>query len=100
MSGRMSAKTGFAPRRAKALAVETKVNDGTITSSPGLRSSSRAAISRAWVQLVVSSALAAAEHLAQQGVAALRVVAVAGDPAPRHGVLHIGHLVADHRRLL
>ena len=59
MSGRMSANTGLAPRSTKALAVETNVNDGTMTSSPGLRSSSSAAISRACVQEVVSSALGA-----------------------------------------
>ncbi len=57
MSGRMSANTGRAPRSTKALAVETNVNDGTITSSPGRASSSSAAISRACVQDVVSSAL-------------------------------------------
>ena len=50
----MSTKTGTAPRSAKALAVETKVNDGMITSSPGRRSSSSAAISRAWVHEGVS----------------------------------------------
>jgi len=32
-----STNTGFAPNRANALAVETKVNEGTITSSPGFR---------------------------------------------------------------
>src|SRR5258705_4432094 len=57
VSGRMSAKPGRAPRSTKALTVETNVNDGTITSSPGLISSSSAAISSAWVQDVVSSAL-------------------------------------------
>ncbi len=56
MSGRTSQKTGLAPRRTKALTVETKVNDGTMTSSPGPMSSSRAAISSACVQEVVSSA--------------------------------------------
>ena len=49
VSGRMSTNTGRAPRSTKALAVETKVNDGTITSSPGSRSSSSAAISSACV---------------------------------------------------
>ena len=43
-------KTGLAPRRTNAFTVETKVNEGMITSSPGWISSSRAAISRAWVQ--------------------------------------------------
>jgi hypothetical protein len=45
-----------APRRAKALAVETKVKEGTMTSSPALISSSNAHISSAWVQEVVTSA--------------------------------------------
>src|SRR6516165_7163122 len=36
--------------------VETKVNDGTITSSPGSKSKSNAVISSAWVHEVVSSA--------------------------------------------
>ena len=56
VSGRTSQNTGFAPRRTKALAVETKVNDGTITSSPGRTSSSSAAISSACVHDVVTSA--------------------------------------------
>ena len=34
--GSMSAKTGVAPVRATELAVAAKVNDGTMTSSPGL----------------------------------------------------------------
>ena len=55
MSGRMSTNTGTAPRSAYAFAVETKVNDGMITSSPGSRSSSSAVISSACVQEVVSS---------------------------------------------
>ena len=49
VSGRMSTNTGPAPRSTNALAVETKVNDGMITSSPGSRSSSSAAISSAAV---------------------------------------------------
>ena len=59
VSGRLSTNTGTAPRRTKALAVLTKVNVGRITSSPGPTFSSSAAISRAWVQLVVSSTLPA-----------------------------------------
>ena len=54
VSGRMSTNTGTAPRSAKALAVETNVNDGMITSSPGCRSSRSAHISSAWVHDVVS----------------------------------------------
>ena len=59
MSGRMSTKTGTAPRSANALAVETKVNDGMITSSPGPTSASSAAISSAAVHECVSRAAAA-----------------------------------------
>ena len=51
----MSTNTGVAPRIATALAVETNVNGGTITSSPGPRLSSSAAMSSAWVHDVVSS---------------------------------------------
>ena len=56
VSGRMSTKTGTAPRSTAALAVDTKVNDGMMTSSPGARSNSMAAISIAAVQEWVSSA--------------------------------------------
>ena len=42
VSGRMSQKTGRAPRWTKALAVETKVKAGTITSSPGREIEERA----------------------------------------------------------
>ena len=44
---RISIKMGFAPRKTKAFTVETKVKEGTITSSPGLISNSIAAISSA-----------------------------------------------------
>ena len=54
VSERESTKTGTAPYSAKALAVDTKVYDGTITSSPGFKSHKRADISSAWVQEVVS----------------------------------------------
>ncbi len=56
VSGRMSTKTGTAPRSTAALAVDTKVNDGMMTSSPGARSNSMAAISIAAVQEWVSRA--------------------------------------------
>ena len=51
----MSQKTRPAPWRANASAVVVKVNDGTITVSPGPRSSSIADSSRAAVHEVVSS---------------------------------------------
>ena len=41
----MSANTGVAPTRTTAFAVDTKVNDGRMTSSPGPSSRSIAAIS-------------------------------------------------------
>ena len=56
VSGRTSTNTGTAPRRTKALAVETKVNDGMMTSSPGPMSARIAAISSAAVHECVSSA--------------------------------------------
>ena len=51
----MSTKMGLAPRRTTALAVETNVYDGRMTSSEGPKSHRIAAISRAEVQDVVSS---------------------------------------------
>jgi len=57
VSSPLSAKTMRAPRSTKALTVETKVKLGAITSSPGPMSARMAAISRASVQEVVSSAL-------------------------------------------
>lgn len=58
VSARMSTNTGTAPRSTNAFAVETKVKDGMITSSPGTRSSRIAAISSAAVHEWVSSARA------------------------------------------
>ena len=55
MSGRMSAKTGRAPRRTNAFAVETKVNDGMITSSPGAEVEEQGGHLEGVVQEVVSS---------------------------------------------
>jgi len=57
VSDRESTKTGTALYRANALAVDTKVYDGTITSSPGFKLHSKADISSAWVQEVVSKVL-------------------------------------------
>jgi hypothetical protein len=56
VSFRESTNTGLAPNIANALAVETKVYEGTMTSSPGERLQSNADISRAWVHEVVSRA--------------------------------------------
>ncbi len=50
VSGLISTKTGTAPLSTKALAVETNVKEGKITSSPTLISERMAAISRAVVQ--------------------------------------------------
>ena len=52
----MSTNTGVAPRRTKALAVETNVKDGMITSSPGPTPLRIAAISSAAVHEWVSNA--------------------------------------------
>ena len=54
----MSAKTGRAPARTNAFAVETNVKDGRMTSSPGPTAQRSAAISSAAAQDVVSSAFA------------------------------------------
>src|SRR5258708_582904 len=62
VSGRISTKTGFAPARTTALAVDTNVNEGMITSSPGLRSQSIAASSRAEVHDGVISTLGIAKR--------------------------------------
>src|SRR4051812_14101347 len=56
VSARTSAKIGRAPRRASALAVDVKVNEGRTNSSPGPRSRSRPHISSASVHEVVKSA--------------------------------------------
>jgi hypothetical protein len=50
----------------KALMVETKVKDGTMTSSPGWISSKKAAISSAWVQEVVNKAFATPSRCSSQ----------------------------------
>jgi hypothetical protein len=57
--GRMSTNTGTAPRKTKALAVETNVYDGMMTSSLAFTSASRAAISSPAVQECVSIDFAA-----------------------------------------
>ena len=56
VSGRMSTKVTVAPRKTKAFAVETKVYEGMMTSSPGDMSHKIADISRALVQDVVRRA--------------------------------------------
>ena len=56
VSGRISTKTAFAPRRTNASAVDTNVYDGIITSSPGCISAKIAAISVACVHDVVNKA--------------------------------------------
>jgi hypothetical protein len=69
VSGRMSTKTGTAPRSANALAVDTKVKEGITTSSPASRSRSSAASSRASVQEVVRRTLAAPSTCSRQASA-------------------------------
>jgi hypothetical protein len=58
VSGRMSTNTGTPPRTATALAVETNVNEGMITSSPGPIPARMIAISSAAEQEGVISASA------------------------------------------
>jgi hypothetical protein len=62
----MSTNTGTAPRSATALAVETNVNEGMITSSPGARSARIAASSSADVQEPVRSTRAAPVRCSSQ----------------------------------
>ena len=87
MSGRMSTNTGRAPRRTKALTVETKVKDGTITSSPGCDVEQE----RRHLQRVGARGRQQrrrdAELLAQELAAAARELAVAGDVAARERLL-------------
>jgi len=59
VSGRMSTNTGTPPRSTNAFAVETKVYEGMMTSSPGSMPARIAAMSSAAVHECVSSALAA-----------------------------------------
>ena len=80
----------FAPRRTKALAVETKVKEGTMTSSPGFRFRRIAAISRAWVQEVVSIRALHAQEGFEHGVAGFGEAAVAGDV---HAIERAGHVI-------
>ena len=54
VAGWMSTKIIFAPLRAKALAEETNVKEGTTTSSPSFTSIAKAANSNAEVQLAVN----------------------------------------------
>ncbi len=62
----MSAKTGRAPTRSAAFALETKVKEGQITSWPGPIPSASRASSSAWVQDVVSSTRWAPSMLARR----------------------------------
>ena len=57
VSERISTKTGTPPRKTNALAVEEKVYDDMITSSPGCMSAKSADISSAALHECVSSAL-------------------------------------------
>ena len=65
----MSQKTSPAPWRANASAVVVKVKEGTMTVSPGSRSSSIAESSRAAVHEVVSSTSSAPVCSARSAVA-------------------------------
>ena len=80
----MSAKTIRAPRNAKAFAVDTKVKEGTMTSSPGWMSSSRAHISSACVQDVVTIALGTPSVCSKKRMAPFGVSLIPGNLADGH----------------
>ena len=97
MSGRMSAKTGRAPRSTNAFTVETNVNDGTITSSPGRKSSSSAAISSACVHDVVSSARRTPSVLSSSAWQRLGERVVASERAGARRLRDVLELATDDR---
>ena len=94
------AKTGRAPRRTNAFSVETNVNDGAITSSPGPTSSSRAAISSACVHDVVRSAFGTPRTCSQHVLAAPREGAVARQPRALDRFAHVVELAARNGRTM
>ena len=100
VSARMSTKTGTPPRSTKAFAVDTNVNDGMITSSPGRMSARSAAISSAAVHECVSSALRQPDPPLEPGAAPLRERAVAGQVAQRVRLARCRELLARHVRLV
>ena len=100
VSARMSTNTGTAPRSTKALAVETNVNDGMMTSSPGSRSSSSAAISSAAVHECVSSALARAGRRSSHAWQRFVKAPIAGEMPVRVRLGDVVELAAGHVRLV
>ena len=89
---RMSTNTGTAPRSTKALAVETKVYDGMMTSSPGPTSARMAAISRADE---TSRRDCYAVHLPEAPATSRGEGSVPGKVAGGDGVLDVRQLGAD-----
>ena len=100
VSGRISTNTGVAPRSTTALAVETKVKDGRITSSPGPRSHSSAANSSAAVQEVVSRYAPRAEALLHQLLRTPGERAIAAGMTAGNGLADVDKLGADDARLV
>ena len=94
VSGRTSTKTGRAPRRTNAFAVDTNVKDGMITSSPGSKSSKSALISSACVQDVVKSAFRPPVARSSSSLAPLRIMTIARQVSASDSVGHIADLVA------
>ena len=88
------------PKRTNALAVETKVNEGTITSSPGRRLHSMAAISRAAVQDGVSRTLWMPKRSSSNRRALPRKMAVACDVAKRDRLGNVVQFLARDKRLI
>ena len=98
VSGRMSTNTGVAPRSTNALAVETNVNDGMITSSPGPMSSSSAAISSAAVHEVREQRLRRTDPALEPGLAPSGEASVAGELPGRDGLLDVRELATGEIR--
>jgi hypothetical protein len=98
VSARMSTNTGVAPRSANALAHDTKVNDGMMTSSPGCE------VEQHRTHLERVGARRGQEHVGCAGDAASSaeasrgVVAVAGQVTALDGVGDEGRLVAGGER--
>ena len=98
VSGLMSTNTGTPPRSTTALAVETKVKDGMMTSSPGpMSSEERRHLERRGAGMGEEHR-AGADPLPEPGLAAFGVGAVAGKLPARDRVADVVELHAGKRR--
>ncbi len=100
VSRRMSTNTGVAPRSTNALIVETNVNDGTITSSPGCRSEQQSGHLERMRARCREQRLPAAGDLLEEGMTPFREGTVAGDVPVRHGLGHVLELTTCQARLV